>query len=121
MADNTLGKLLAKSKSIRRSRKGSVGANSSTSVGSDDTASIPPGLSSLSRLAHRVHSPSRSRSRSQSLSQPAAPSEPHDLFKNTVWTDSDNTQTTTIEISGGGKEDAESTSLISYDSEEADL
>lgn len=110
MADKTLGKLLAKSKSLRRNRKGSVGANSSVSVGSDDTASILRGVSSLSRFSGH----SRSRSQSQSTAQ----SEAHEAYQGAAWPDSDDAHSITIRV---GKEDEESTSVVSYDSEDADL
>lgn len=116
MADRTLGKLLAKSKSIRRNRKGSVGANSNLSVGSDDTASISRGVSSLSRFTHHYHS--------QSQSQSTAQSEAHEAYEadqSAVWPDGEGAQSITIQVPAGGKEDGDSTSLVSYDSEDTDL
>lgn len=97
MADKTLGlgKLLSKSRSIGRSRKGSVG---SSSIASDDVASISRGTSGLSRLSHAFHS--------------AVPSQ---------WHESDDSQsviTTRPPEEGEAGQDGESTSLVSYDSED---
>lgn len=100
MADKTLGlgKLMAKSKSIRR-RRGSVDFNESrTSFGSDDAHDH----SSLSRFAHHFTSHNHHH---HSHAHPDAPTE--------ITTDSDQKQPVAIHM----KDDSEDTSLVSYDSE----
>lgn len=116
MADKALGKLLAKSKSIRRNRKGSVGgqSNSNLSIGSDDTASISRGVSSLSRFSRHSRSVSRARSTTQS-----------DAHLGAAWPESDDGHdghdghSIVIHVPDG-KEDEEATSLVSYDSDDVD-
>lgn len=110
MADKALGKLLAKSKSIRRNRKGSVGgqSNSNLSVGSDDTASISRGVSSLSRFSRHSRSVSRARSTTQT-----------DAHLGAAWPESDDGHSIVIHVPDG-KEDEEATSLVSYDSDDVD-
>lgn len=95
MADRALGKLLAKSKSIRRGRKGSVDGNSS--IGSDEarlsSSSISHAPTTVGRFSQQFPSPSQ--------------------FGGT-----DATGLSPYESKGY---DEESTSLLSYDSEGTDL
>lgn len=109
MADKTLGlgKLIAKSKSIRRSRRGSVDFNDgNSSVGSDDAHSTTHERSSLSRFAHHFHSHPQSDDTDAPRSQTA---------------ESDDSKSIVIHVPTGSKEDDESNSLVSYDSEEFDV
>lgn len=124
MADKALGKLLAKSKSIRRNRKGSVdGSNSlAGSVGSDVTSnSISRDPSSLSRPSTSHYS--QSQSQSHFLSQSELRSEAHEG----PWTESDDASLTRgrgrvlADMERGRRADEESTSLVSEDSEDPDL
>lgn len=112
MADNKtlgLGKLIAKSKSIRRSRRGSVDFNDgNSSIGSDDAHSISRDhSSSLSRFSNHfsLHSHSHSQSHAE------APSI------------DDENKSIVIHVPTGSKEkdDDEDTSLVSYDSEDFEV
>lgn len=110
MADRALGKLLAKSKSIRRARKGSV--DGSSSIASDDAHLS---LSSLSQA------PSTFGRFSQQFSSHFH-SEGHEAHNPAADTAVDDTRfSSVIILAHEGKEEGESTSLVSYDSEETDL
>lgn len=111
MADKTrgLGKLMAKSRSMRRSRRGSVDVDvdvdvhdGAGSVGSDDGHAISRDSSSgLSRLSHHFrlsHAPSAASNAS------------------------DDNRSVVIHVPAGPKDDDEErTSLVSYDSDDLDV
>lgn len=79
-----------------------VDGNSSTA--SDDVTSISRGVSSLSRFSHQSKSPEQS-----------------ELHDGAAWTESDDAKSIVIRVPARGTEDGDSTSLVSYDSEEPDL
>lgn len=100
MADKTLGlgKLIAKSKSIRRSRRGSVDFNDgNSSIGSDDMHHVSRDHSSLSRFAHHF----------------TAHSQAH-------TTDSDDSRSIVTHVPAADEKEAEesTSSLVSYDSDD---
>lgn len=116
MADKTLGlgKLIAKSKSIRRSRRGSVDFNDgNSSIGSDDGHSTSRERSSLSRFAHHFHR------HSQSDDDDDGDDDDDDPTSQTA--ERDDNKSIVIHVPTGSKEDDENTSLVSYDSEDFEV